>query len=558
MKPHGFSCRLPAVVGRRASAVLAALMVVALSGRSAAASGETFFTVDPQDKRVYQYDAAGLLVGSFPLATGNDDAQGIASHLGPLDVLDGTDRKLYEYDSSGTLQAVSRELRQMAGTTLSTTAGALAIDGDDLWVVDRGRAKLFRYSLTAAFVGGAALNAAQEVLLDPADAQAEGLTLDAVYLYVLDEADRQLYRYRRDGTGSATVSGIMTQVDGSSTGAPYGVTRAGGSVFVVDASRAKIFNFDLATLFAGTGNIRATSEFGLDPTDGDARDVAIGSTGTTTTTSPVTTSTITATTSSTTATTATTSTAPSTSTTTTLPAGVLAFFTVDPQDKRVYQYDPSGLFSFPLASGNGTAQGISLHLGALHVLDRRGRKVYQYDQSGMLLAVSRELRQAAGTALSTRAGALAIDGDDLWVVDRGRGKLFRYSLAATFTGSAPVNATQEVRLDGANTRAEGLTLDPVYLYVLDQIDRQLYRYQRDGAGSVVISRIMTQADGSSTGAPYGAALAGGSMFIVDATRDKIFGYDLASLFVDTGSVPATSEFKLAPENGNARDVAVEE
>jgi len=575
MTHHGFSWPRLDVERLRASASRAALTVM-LSLASVAATAGTvqgspppsvsaFFTVDPQDKRVYQYDGAGLLAGSFALIAGNDAAQGLAIHLGALHVLDSMDREIYEYDQSGTFQAVSRELRQAGGATLSTTAGALAIDGDVLWVVDRGQAKLFRYSLAAAFAGGIPLNAAQEIVLDPANASAEGLTIDAVYLYVLDQGDRQLYRYRRDGTGSVVASRILTQVDGSSTGAPSGAALAGGSVFVVDASRDKTFTYDLASLFGGAGNLPATSEFGLDPTNGSAEDVAVleAPTGTTTTTSTMTTTSSTpassSTTSTTTATTATTATAQSMSTsttTTTLPPGVSAFFTLDPQDKRVYEYDAAGLGSFHLLAGNDTAQGLTIHLGALHILDRRNRKIYEYDQSGTFQAVSGELRRAAGTTLSTRAGALAIDDDDLWVVDRGRGKLLRYSLAAAFAGSAPLDAAQEIVLDPANARAEGLTIDAVYLYVLDQIDRRLYRYQRDGTGSVVASRVMAQVDGGGLGAPYGAALAGGSVFVVDASRDKIFTYDLANLFSGTGNLPAISEFRLDPANGNARDVAV--
>jgi sugar lactone lactonase YvrE len=571
MTYHGFSCPRLDVERLRASASLAALTATLSLASVAATAGmvqaspptsvSAFFTVDPQDKRVYQYDGAGLLVGNFALIAGNDSAHGLTSHLGALHVLDSTDRDIYEYDQSGTFQAVSRELRQAGGTTLSTTAGALAIDGDELWVVDRGQAKLLRYSLAAAFAGGAPLDAAQEIVLDPANASAEGLTIDAVYLYVLDQVDRQLYRYRRDGTGSVVASRILAQLDGSSTGAPYGAALAGGSVFVVDASRDKIFTYGLASLFSGAGNIPATSELGLDPANGNAQDVAVleAPTGTTTTTSTLTTTSSTATISTTTSSTATTSTAHSTSTsttTTTLPPGVSAFFTVDPQDKRVYEYDAAGLGSFHLLAGNDTAQGLTLHSGALQVLDRRNRKIYEYDQSGTFQAVSRELRQAAGTALSTRAGALAIDEDDLWVVDRGKAKLFRYSLAAAFAGSAPLDAAQEIVLDPANARAEGLTIDAVYLYVLDQIDRQLYRYQRDGSGSVVASRIMAQADGGALGAPYGVALAGGSVFVVDASRDKIFTYDLAGLFSGTGNIPAISEFRLDPANGNARDLAV--
>jgi hypothetical protein len=40
----------------------------------------------------------------------------------------------------------------------------------------------------------------------------------------------------------------------------------------------------------------------------------------------------------------------------------------------------------------------------------------------------------------------------------------------------------------ANARAEGVAIDETYLYVLDHIDRRLYRYRRDGMGPVDASR----------------------------------------------------------------------
>ena len=134
MTHHGFSWPRLDVERLRASASRAALTVM-LSLASVAATAGTvqgspppsvsaFFTVDPQNKRVYEYDGAGLLAGSFALIAGNDSAHGLTIHSGALHVLDSTDREIYEYDQSGTFQAVSRELRQAGGTTLSTTAGA--------------------------------------------------------------------------------------------------------------------------------------------------------------------------------------------------------------------------------------------------------------------------------------------------------------------------------------------------------------------------------------------------------------------------------------------------
>jgi hypothetical protein len=138
------------------------------------------------------------------------------------------------------------------------------------------RRKLLRYSLEAAMGADGAVAALQEIALDPGNARAEGLAIDPIYLYALDQIDQRLYRYRRDGTTSADVSRILRQADGGSIGAPYGVSRSGDNVFVVDASRDKVLTYGLTDIFAGTETISATAETPLDPSNDDARDVAVG------------------------------------------------------------------------------------------------------------------------------------------------------------------------------------------------------------------------------------------------------------------------------------------
>lgn len=534
-------------------------LVVALCWASANAhAGPAFVTVDPQDDRAYRYDEDGAFVESFGLVVGNDNAVGIAVHDNVLHVFDRRSRRIYQYGTTGELQAVSRELRQTTGNALSTVASAVAIDGNELWVLDRGRDKLLGYVLGDAFEAGAPLPAAQEIPLAPPNARAEGLAIDPTHLYVLDHIDRRLYRYRRDGGASGDPSRVMAEVDGDGTRAPYGVARSGDSVLVVDASRDKVYTYDLSALFSGSGPLAASAETRLDLANGNARDVAAFEAPdetTTTTTGPTgNSSTVTLTT----ATSSTTDVGATTSTTeTTLPKAVPAFLTVDPQDRRVYRYDDAGALtgSFSLVAGNDHASGLTLHEGILRVLDGTDSRIYEYDPSGGLLGVSRELRRADGTTFGTTAGAVAIDGDDLWIVDRGDGKLFRYSLEAAFETGVPLPAAQEITLDPANARAEGLAIDGTHLYVLDQIDRQLYRYRRDGTDSVSASGIMTGIGGTSLGAPYGVTRSGESVLVVDASRDAVFRYELAALFGSGEQVAASAEAALDAANDDARDVA---
>ena len=527
------------------------------------------FTVDPQDDSVYRYDDGGVLEATFALVAANQHAQGIAFSDGNLLVLDRRDRRVYRYAADGAFIAPSRELRQARGGGLTTTIAGVAVADDDLWVVDRGRAKVLRYSLEAAFDPevGQPLLAAQEIALVPTNARAEGVAVDASHLFVLDHVDRRVYRYRRDGDGPVDVSRVLKEVDGDGTRAPYGIARSGDFALVVDASRDTVYRYDVAELFGDSSDpLAAASQFRLAAADDSARDLATEvPAATTTTTTPPDESTTTTTTpdggtSSTLATTSTSSvttgTGATTSTTATTPppAEIPAFFTIDAQDGRVYRYDDAGTLTGGFALENAHPQGLSVEGDRRRVLDSGDRRLHEYDDTGTLVAVSRELVQASGRAFGTTGGGVALDGDELWVVHRGEGKLARYSLADAFTDDGPLAAAEEIALDPVNAHAEGLALDETYLYVLDQ-DRLLYRYERGGTGPVVASAVMTGTAGS-LGAPYGVALADGVILVVDASRNAVFGYHLAALFAGDPQVAAAVATPLDAANDDPRDIAL--
>lgn len=234
--------------------------------------GLEFFVTDAQDKKVYAYDLSGLPIGDFSLDPANSNPAGVVSDGLTVHVLDVTDKKVYRYDTAGALQATSRELGRADGSSLSTPSG-LAIDFEleEMWVVDRGRARIFRYFLADVFSTGGRSRANKEVVLAPANGRAVELAMDDVWLYVLDETDRQVYRYSRWGTGTVQASAVMQQEDGSSLRAPAGVTVGLGSLSVVDRSRDKIYEYDRGELFSGFGAVTATSQFALPLANADPR-----------------------------------------------------------------------------------------------------------------------------------------------------------------------------------------------------------------------------------------------------------------------------------------------
>lgn len=233
------------------------------------ASPATFFVADNQNDKVYKYDASGVPVDAFNLSGGNNDPSGVAVAGRDVYVLDKRNKRVYRYTDSGGTPTVSRILKEGGGGNLGKPTG-LALDGDELWLVDDGKKKSYRYSLAQAFSGSASLNAAQEIAFTGRNGSAEGLAIDGIFLYVLDDSSRQFYRYPRAG-GQGTASRTMRRVDGGALGTPAGAKLDGSSVWVVDKSNGKVCEYALGSLFSGTGNLNAVSEFALTSSNGDAQ-----------------------------------------------------------------------------------------------------------------------------------------------------------------------------------------------------------------------------------------------------------------------------------------------
>jgi hypothetical protein len=244
-------------------------------------------------------------------------------------------------------------------------------------------------------------------------------------------------------------------------------------------------------------------------------------------------------------------------------AGPAKFFVADDQDDQVYKYDASWVIfdRFDLDDDNTNPSGVAV-VGSstdVYVLDIGDDKVYKYDTSGNLLDTSRKLKQADNTTLGDPTG-LAIDGDELWLVDKNKKKIYRYDLSDAFGAGGDLVALQEIAFDETtghdNQSATGLAIDSTYLYVLDDADKTFYRYDRagpGGAGSATESKVMKDTGGGSLGSPSGATLDGTSLWIVDLNKDKAYQYTLSSLsFGSTTNVNATSQHDLVEENDDAR------
>jgi len=212
---------------------------------------------------IYKYDEDGNYVDRFQLPVDNHKPQGVDSVGDYVYVLDNVDLVVYQYNiADGEIITISRELHDCGGNQLSVPGG-LAIDNNDMWVVDSGGGKILRYSLSEAFPFNVEpINAIEEIQLVNGNGNPGGLAIEAEYLYVVDSAKDKFYRYPRAG-GKATISGELKQVDGDKVGKPSGVMYDGTSLWVVDWSESKIYEYDVASLFSGEGDINAIFQFNL-------------------------------------------------------------------------------------------------------------------------------------------------------------------------------------------------------------------------------------------------------------------------------------------------------
>jgi len=190
-------------------------------------------------------------------------------------VLDQADKQVYRYTSSGTLVEVSKTLWKSKGGSLGNPDG-LAIYDNEMWVVDWGPDIIFGYVLrdgSGAFPGPGDLNATWEIALDKDNKHAAGLAIDSTYLYVLDSADHQFYRYPYPAGTPVTVSKVLLEYTSDNelqnpVGAMYDGTN--NILWVVDQDTDKIYEYDVTNLFNGNGSINAIDEFPLHPDNDDA------------------------------------------------------------------------------------------------------------------------------------------------------------------------------------------------------------------------------------------------------------------------------------------------
>lgn len=239
-----------------------------------------FFTCDTSPVAVYRYDEGVNLETVF--TPGASDPQDICATGSNLFVLDNSGKKAYRYTYDGGSASSSKSLRDTSGATPGTLRG-IAAEGDELWVLDASNKRLLLYSISSAFkMGmGMSVSATRQFTLDAANTDAQGLALDAAYLYVADRTAQRLYRYPRatamGAVGVATVSATLCDRSSAALTSITGAALDGPTLWVVNSAAGadSVHSFALAGLFAASGSVKAASSAQLPSVNTNATGIAV-------------------------------------------------------------------------------------------------------------------------------------------------------------------------------------------------------------------------------------------------------------------------------------------
>ena len=211
-----------------------------------------FYVVDASSDKTFEYDAGGAAIENYRLRSGNNDPRGAASDASGerVWVIDNDDY-VYVYDADG------NALGSWKAKGLSSPEG-IASDGTDIWIVDRGRDRVYRFAGAASRTSGQ-ISATSSFALNSGNRDAKGIETDGTHLWVVNNnSTDKVFKYTLGGSllGSWTLTGVTN---------PTGITLDPANpsdVWIVDASADKVFQYTAAASRT-SGSQSAAATFAL-------------------------------------------------------------------------------------------------------------------------------------------------------------------------------------------------------------------------------------------------------------------------------------------------------
>jgi hypothetical protein len=252
-------------------------------------------------------------------------------------------------------------------------------------------------------------------------------------------------------------------------------------------------------------------------------------------------------------------------------ASVVKYIVSDVSANKVFYYD--GGFSLirsstllaPTANGSASAEDVCATGNRIYILDGNGKRVYGSYGPGATMSASRSLRSTSGQGLSQLTG-IFVRGNDMMVIDKNAKAIYRYNLAAAFTGTATLNALDKFNLASLNINAEAFTYDAVTgaFYVLDNsTSKSIFKYPVTftatsivAAGPALKSRPLLTTSGIPVVTVTGLVADGPYLRITDRTSDRSLDYEISNLFGANNTVGLNARTSFALNSGNLNSTGI--
>jgi hypothetical protein len=233
------------------------------------------------------------------------------------------------------------------------------------------------------------------------------------------------------------------------------------------------------------------------------------------------------------------------------------FFVVDAGSDKTFGYGVGGQVNGSIGIDSGDARGITgLADGSkLWVLDKN-KTVGMYEPDGTFLG------SWTADGLGKEPEGIALDGQDMWVVDRGAKKLFWYEGAASNSHGVTDRPEWSFTLPSALDKPKGVTTDGTKLWIVeDDSADTVYRYTivRDGSGKptgLALDGTWTVAKPieNPTGITIDPTGVSNSLWIVDNKTDSVYEFAGGRDLTSGSGVAASGSFKLASGNTSPQDI----
>ena len=224
------------------------------------------------------------------------------------------------------------------------------------------------------------------------------------------------------------------------------------------------------------------------------------------------------------------------------------FFVPDSSADSTFEYAADGSLaeSYSLDGGNSDARGATADSAGstVWVVDN-DKHIYVYDAAG-------NLQGDWQSSDVSRPQGIATDDNDIWLVDSRHDKVYRYSGGAAFTSGSHA-ADSSFSLNSSNKNSTGITTDGNHIWIVNdkKTTETVFKYTVSGTlvGSWSLDNANTRPEGITID-PSDV----NDIWIVDKDTDEVFRYTGGAHW-DSGTHAASETFDLAGGNTNPRGIA---